>query len=101
MGPILWLMTGIILFLGSNPSILALAEYHISRAGYQAEGFLEEDAVIQRLNAGGVMLLILGPGVEDGARVHMRTYCHEHAIKLLEHYGGPGALLESVETVLN
>lgn len=89
-----------VVFFGRNPSIMALVKYQMASAGYLAEGFLEDGALIERLDQGGVALLILGGGVEEEARVPLRTYCEARDIKLLEHFGGPDRLLENVRAAL-
>jgi len=67
-------MPGTIVFFGRNPSIMALVKIQMTSSGYPTEGFLEDDALMQRLEAGDVSLLVLGGGVEDGPRDSLRTY---------------------------
>lgn len=93
-------MPGTIVFFGRNPSIMALVKNQMIAAGYTVEGFLEDDHLMKRLAAGGVSLLVLGGGVEDGPRETLRTYCSTNGIKLLEHFGGPDQLLQNVRAAL-
>lgn len=89
-----------IVFFGRNPSIMALVKYQLARAGMQAEGFLDDDALVARLDKGGVSLLVLGGGVEEEARADLRNRCKAQGIKLLEHFGGPDQLLAKVRAAL-
>ena len=91
---------GTIVFFGRNPSIMALVKNQLAGAGYNAEGILEDDQLMARLTQGNIALLILGGGVEDGIRLHIRERCTELGLQLLEFYGGPDQLLESVQNAL-
>ena len=89
-----------IVFFGRNASIMALAKNQIAGAGFAIEGFLDDDALIHRLDKGSVDLLVLGGGVEDAARGSLRIYCAAKGIKLLEHFAGPEVLLENIRAAL-
>lgn len=89
-----------IVFFGRNPSIMALVKYQLASAGMLAEGFLDDEALVARLDKGDVSLLILGGGVEEEARADLRIRCRAQGIKLLEHFGGPDQLLVDVRAAL-
>lgn len=93
-------MTGSIVFFGRNPSIMALVRNQLHAAGYGSEGFLDDGALLSRLEHGDVALLVVGGGIEDGPREHLRTLCAARGIRLLEHYGGADQLVENVRNAL-
>jgi len=92
--------TGPIVFFGRNPSIMALVKNQLAGSGYEAEGFLEDAPLEARLAQGHIALLVLGGGIEDGTRLHLRERCEQLGIRLLEFYGGPETLVESVQNAL-
>jgi hypothetical protein len=93
-------MSGTIVFFGRNPAIMALVERQIRAGGHTSEGLLDEAAVEARLRQGGVSLLVLGGGVEDGPRERCRALCRELNLRLLEHFGGPEALSRNITEAL-
>ncbi|MBK8341105.1 MAG: hypothetical protein IPK99_14400 [Flavobacteriales bacterium] len=93
-------MDASVVFLGRNASIMALVKHQLTSVGCSAEGFMRDEELMLRLERGGVTLLILGTGVEDGPRKKFRAYCAEKGIPLLEHSGGPDQLLENVRVAL-
>jgi hypothetical protein len=93
-------MSGTIVFFGRNNAIMALVQRQISADGHLSEGFLEEADVGTRLRKGGVSLLVLGGGVEEGPRERCRALCRELNVRLLEHYGGPEALSRNIAEAL-
>jgi hypothetical protein len=92
--------TSTIVFFGRNPSIMALVKNQLTGGGFVAEGFLEDAPLLERLAQGNVSLLILGAGIEDGPRLRLRERCTELDLRLLEFYGGPDQLMQSVQNAL-
>ena len=93
-------MDGSIVFFGRNPSIMALVRNQLAGAGYASEGFMDDGALLSRLEHPDVTLLVLGGGIEDGPRLKLRDICQRRGIRLLEHYGGPDQLVENVRRAL-
>jgi hypothetical protein len=93
-------MDGSIVFFGRNPSIMALVRNQLAGAGYASEGYMDDGALLSRLEHPDVALLVLGGGIEDGPRLQLRDICQRRGIRLLEHYGGPDQLVENVRRAL-
>lgn len=89
-----------IFFFGRNASMMALVSQQLKAAGLNAKGFMDEEQLVAELGKGEVRLLVLGGGVEEAPRERMRAYCAKHNVLMLEHFGGPAALVENIGTVL-
>jgi hypothetical protein len=89
-----------IYFFGRNASMMALVGQQLKAAGLNAHGFMDEAQLVAELEKGEARLLVIGGGVEDAPRERMRAYCAKHNVLMLEHFGGPAALVENIGTVL-
>lgn len=89
-----------IYFFGRNASMMALVGQQLKAAGLNAQGFMDEEQLVAELDKGEVRLLVIGGGVEDAPRTRLRAYCAAHNVLMLEHFGGPAALVENIGTVL-
>ena len=58
-------MQGGIFYFGRNASMMALVGQQLAAAGMEAEGFMDEEKLTDRLNSGMAKLLVIGGGVED------------------------------------
>lgn len=81
--------------------MMTLIERELSAAGIEATGFMDEALLASELQNNGTRLLIIGGGVEDAPRLRLRELCAAHGVKVHEHYGGPTALVDSIESALN
>ena len=79
---------------------MALVKHQLASRGHAVEGYLEEDDLYERLKQGPVAVLVLGPGVEQEPRARCRAMCAELVLPLVEHNGGPDALVRNVEEAL-
>ncbi len=93
-------MSGSVVFFGRNASIMALVRNQLVAAGFGAEGYLDDGALLSRLEHGDVALLVVGGGIEDGPRAHLRQLCAAKGIRILEHFGGADQLVENVRNAL-
>lgn len=93
-------MEGSILFFGRNPSIMALVRNQLAGAGFVCEGYMDDGALLSRLEHPDVRLLVVGGGIEDGPRLRLRELCEARNIRLLEHFGGADQLVENVRRAL-
>lgn len=91
---------GNIYFFGRNASMMVLVDQQLKAAGLNARGYMDEELLIAELDKGEARLLVIGGGVEDGPRARLRAYCAAHNVLMLEHFGGPAALIENIGTVL-
>jgi TPP-dependent trihydroxycyclohexane-1,2-dione (THcHDO) dehydratase len=89
-----------IFFFGRNAAMMALVGQQLSAAGMDAEGYMDEEQLSERLKQGGAGLLVIGGGVEDAARQRLKDLCAAHGVMVLEHHAGPGTLPESITGIL-
>lgn len=87
-------------FFGRNPAMMALVDQQLKAAGIDAKGYLEEEALVADLASGDAKMLVIGGGVEDAPRARLREACEQHKVLVLEHFGGPGPLVEQIGSVL-
>ena len=80
--------------------MMALVDQQLKAAGLDAQGFMDEQLLLTELAHGKARMLVLGGGVEDEPRERLRSYCTEHHILMLEHFGGPGQLIQDIGSVL-
>lgn len=80
--------------------MMALVGHQLSVAGLDAEGFMDENKLMEQLNLGETKLLVIGGGVEDEPRERLKSYCNDHGIMVLEHSGGPQSLPGSITQAL-
>ena len=89
-----------ILYFGRNAAMMALVGQQLTAAGMEAEGFMHEEKLTERLDAGNTKLLVIGGGVEDAPRERLKKICQANGILVLEHFAGPGKLPESISEAL-
>jgi TPP-dependent trihydroxycyclohexane-1,2-dione (THcHDO) dehydratase len=89
-----------IYYFGRNASMMALVGHQLSAAGMEAEGFMDEDQLMEKLRGGDARLLVIGGGVEDEARERLKKTCAEHDVMVLEHSAGPHSLPGSISEAL-
>lgn len=87
-------------FFGRNAAMMALVDQQLKAAGIVATGHMDEAALLADLAKGDAKLLVIGGGVEDDARTRLREACAQHNVLVLEHFGGPGQLVENIGGVL-
>lgn len=81
--------------------MMALIDRELSAAGLNADGFMDEEVLVEELQKGDIGLLIIGGGVEDAPRERLRKLCVSSGIKLHEHFAGPTSLVDSIASALN
>jgi len=89
-----------ILFFGRNQAMMTLVGQQLQAAGLSAQGFLDEALLLSELDKGNTRLLVIGGGVEDEARERLRDRCKALNILVLEHFGGPTALVDTIGSLL-
>ncbi len=89
-----------IFYFGRNASMMALVGQQLTAAGMEAEGHMDEEIVMQRLQEGHAKLLVIGGGVEDETRQRLKEFCSEHGVLVLEHFAGPGSLPDSISQAI-
>ncbi len=80
--------------------MMALVGHQLAVAGLDAEGFMDEQLLEDRLTKGDTKLLVIGGGVEDEPRERLKRICDAHGILVLEHSGGPQSLPGSITEAL-
>ncbi len=93
-------MQGGIFYFGRNASMMALVGQQLAAAGMEAEGFMDEEKLTDRLNSGMAKLLVIGGGVEDEPRQRLKHICAGKGILVLEHFAGPHSLPGSISEAL-
>lgn len=91
---------GSIYFFGRNAAMMALVDQQLKAAGLDAEGYMDKQLLMAQLDLGKAQILVIGGGVEDEPRARLRSYCTDHDILMLEHFGGPAQLVETIGSVL-
>lgn len=89
-----------IYYFGRNAAMMALVGQQLKAAGMEAEGFMDEQQLNEKLREGNAKLLVIGGGVEDGPRHRLKALCAEKAVLVLEHFAGPGSLPGNIAEVL-
>ena len=92
-------MEGIFYF-GRNAAMMTLVGQQLDAAGMQAEGFMDEDELMAKLRSPKARLLVIGGGVEEGARERLKKYCSEIGLLVLEHSAGPASLPGNIAEAL-
>lgn len=87
-------------FFGRNAAMMALVGQQLRAAGIRSTGYMDEAVLLADLAKGDAKLLVIGGGVEDEARTRLRVACARHNVLVLEHFGGPGQLVENIGDVL-
>lgn len=81
--------------------MMALVGNQLKAAGIDAKGFMDEHLLTTELSLGNARMLVMGGGVEDDSRERMKAFCQANGIMVLEHFGGPASLPETIATALD
>ncbi|MBL7950826.1 MAG: hypothetical protein JNM62_03840 [Flavobacteriales bacterium] len=87
-------------FFGRNAAMMALVDQQLKAAGIHATGHMDEQALLGDLAKGDAKLVVIGGGVEEEARTRLREACGRYNVLVLEHFGGPGQLVQNISGVL-
>ena len=88
------------IFFGRNPALMTIVDQQLRSAGIRAQGFMQEEQVMDAIERGEARMIVLGGGVEDGPRERIKGHCSKHGILVLEHSGGPQHLPQDIERAL-
>jgi hypothetical protein len=89
-----------IFYFGRNSAMMALVGQQLSAAGMEAEGFMDEEQLVRRLEMGKARLLVIGGGVEEKPRQRLKDVCARLGVLVLEHSAGPQSLPNSISDAL-
>jgi len=91
-----------ILVIGRHASVLERALGMLAKAGFSAEGTLEDADAVERFTQRRHALVVIGGGVEESSRQNLEKSLTRlrHDVRFVEHVAGPQALLNEVSAAL-
>lgn len=90
-----------ILVLGRNPAIMERVTALLGAGGYVVQPCFTDDEARAALERGNLDGFLIGGGVEAASRAALAPVAAAHGVIVIEHFGGPHALLEHVEAALS